>query len=105
MAAGAFQRSGSSVSILSSTNLAGLSTMQIGGLAVMEIANLSTTTAATFYITAAGQTTGQAAATTDRVIPPDYVLYENIPLGASYVSALAVTGPGPTIVFTPGNWT
>jgi hypothetical protein len=70
---------------------------------ICEIVNLDATNSARFHFTPAGATTAEAATTADRVLPPNSVAYEFLPVGASFVAVLAVAGT-PTLTFTPGTW-
>lgn len=100
-----FQRLGpaaSSVSILTTITVAGISTFQLSGYSICEIVNQDTSKSAAFLFTPAGAASGTAATTNDRVIPPQGVLYERLPQGASWVSAIAISGT-PNLTFTPGQ--
>lgn len=97
-----FQRRGdASVSIVTTITLSTAVTLQLSGFVVMEIANVSATAAAAFCITPSGASAATAATAAMRTIPPLAVLHERVMAGASFVSAIALTGT-PTLVFTPG---
>ncbi len=97
------------VSILTTTQVGGVSTFQIAGMTSVEIANLSTTGAAAFTFTPAGLTTPTVAVapgsgwppTGNRVIPPDTVVTEILPQGASFVSAIGIGAANVQVTFTP----
>lgn len=98
----------SSVTVLSTSSVGTLTTTQIGTYATCEIAVIGSNAAAVHF-TDANATTGIAAVVPsggtvgDRVIPGNTVVYEYLPQGAAFVSAIALATPGPTVVFTPGK--
>lgn len=101
----AFNVTGPSKVALTTSTVAGISTFQISGLSTVEIANTSATVSVAVAFTPATTTTGVAAvAATDRVIPPMTIVYQNLPGGCSFVSAIALSSASVSVQFTPGNF-